>query len=77
MKPNCTVQWAEQHIRKDVCRLNSKLTSTTDTQIESGQTKVSEELELTVVELLRFNCRIYIYGLVEFTDSLRNICDLK
>ena len=27
-----SVQWAEEHVRKDVCRLNSKLTSTTDTQ---------------------------------------------
>ena len=34
-KPTCTVQWAEEDIRKDVCRLNSKLASTTNTQIES------------------------------------------
>ena len=35
-KVNCTVQWAEEHIRKDVCMLNSKLASTTNTQIESS-----------------------------------------
>ena len=35
-KAKCAVQWAEEHIRKDVCRLNSKLASTTDTQIVSG-----------------------------------------
>ena len=33
-KAKCTVPWAEEHIRKDVCRLNSKLASTTNTQIE-------------------------------------------
>ena len=27
-KAKCTVQWVEEHIRKDVCRLNSKLAST-------------------------------------------------
>ena len=30
------MQWAEEHIRKDVCMLNSKLASTTNTQIESS-----------------------------------------
>ena len=35
-RAKCTVQWAEEHIRKDVCRLNSKLASTTNTQIESS-----------------------------------------
>ena len=34
-KDKCTVQWAEEHIRKDIRRLNSKLVSTTNTQIES------------------------------------------
>ena len=34
----CTVQWAKEHIRKDVCRLNSKLSSTTNTQTESSKT---------------------------------------
>ena len=29
-----TMQWAEENIRKDICRLNSKLVSTTNTQIE-------------------------------------------
>ena len=33
-KAKCTVQWAEENIRKDVYRLNSKLASTTNTQIE-------------------------------------------
>ena len=33
------MQWAEENITKDVCRLNSNLASTTNTQIESGQTK--------------------------------------
>ena len=37
-KAKCTVQWAEEHIRKDVCRLNSNLASTTNTQIESSYT---------------------------------------
>ena len=32
-KAKCTVQWAEEHIRKDICRLNSKLASATNTQI--------------------------------------------
>ena len=32
----CIVQWAEENIRKDVCRLNSKLDSTTNTQVESS-----------------------------------------
>ena len=31
------MQWVEEHIRKDVCRLNSKL-NTTKIQIESSQT---------------------------------------
>ena len=35
-KAKCTVQWAEEQIRKGVCRLNSKLVSTTNTQIESS-----------------------------------------
>ena len=35
-KAKCTMEWAEEHIRKDVCRLNSKLASTTKTQIESS-----------------------------------------
>ena len=35
-KAKCTVQWAEEHIRKDVCKLNSKPASTTNTQIESS-----------------------------------------
>ena len=30
------MQWAEEHIRKDVCRLNSKLASTTNTQLKSS-----------------------------------------
>ena len=34
----CTIEWVEEHIREDVCRLSSKLTSTTDTQIESSWT---------------------------------------
>ena len=34
-KAKCTTQWVEEHIRKDVCRLNSKL-ATTDIQIESS-----------------------------------------
>ena len=28
----CTMQWTEETIRKDVCRLNLKLASTTNTQ---------------------------------------------
>ena len=35
-KAKCTVQWVEETIRKDVCRLNSKLVSTANTQIESS-----------------------------------------
>ena len=35
-KAKCTMEWAEEHIRKDVCGLNSKLASTTNTQIESS-----------------------------------------
>ena len=35
-KAEYTVQWAEENIRKDVCRLNSKLASTANTQIESS-----------------------------------------
>ena len=31
---NCTMQWAEEHIRKNVCWLNSNLAFTTNTQIE-------------------------------------------
>ena len=42
-KARCTVQWAEEDMRKDVCLLNSKLASTTNTQIESSQTKSREE----------------------------------
>ena len=38
-KAMCTVQWAEETIRKDVCRLNSKIATTTNTQIESTKTK--------------------------------------
>ena len=30
------MQWEEEQIRKDVCRLNSKLASTTNTQTESS-----------------------------------------
>ena len=30
------LQWAGEHIRKDVCRFNSNLASTTNTQIESS-----------------------------------------
>ena len=33
-KAKCTVQWVEEHIGKNRCRLNLKLTSTTNTQIE-------------------------------------------
>ena len=33
-KAKCTVQWAEERIGKDVSRLNSKLISSTNTQIE-------------------------------------------
>ena len=33
-KAECIAQWADEHIRKDVCRLNS----TGGTQIESSQT---------------------------------------
>ena len=33
-KAKCTVQWAEENIRKDVCKLNSKLAFTTNIQIE-------------------------------------------
>ena len=29
------MQWAEEHIRKDVCRLNSKVASTTSILVES------------------------------------------
>ena len=35
-KAKCTVQWAEEHIRNDVCRLSSKLASTINTQIGSS-----------------------------------------
>ena len=35
-KAKCTVQWVEEHIRKDASRLNSKLASTTNTQVESS-----------------------------------------
>ena len=35
-KAKCTVRWAEEHTRKDVCRLSSKLASTATTQIESS-----------------------------------------
>ena len=35
-KDKCAVRWAEEHIRNDVCRLNSKLASTTNTQIQSS-----------------------------------------
>ena len=38
-KAKCTVQWEEEHIRKDVCGLNSKLGSIAITQIESSQTR--------------------------------------
>ena len=37
------MHWAQEHIRKDVCELKSKLVSNTNnnnTQIESGETKV-------------------------------------
>ena len=34
------MQWAEEHIGKDFCRLNSKLASTTNTQIESSYVAV-------------------------------------
>ena len=34
-KAKCTMQGVEQNIRKDVCRLDSKLTSKTNTQIEN------------------------------------------
>ena len=34
-KAKCTMQWMEEHIRKDVFRLNSKLALTTNTQIKS------------------------------------------
>ena len=30
----CTMQWAEEHIRKDVCRLNLELASITNIKIE-------------------------------------------
>ena len=33
-KAKCTVQWAEEHIRKDVSRLSSKLASITNIQVE-------------------------------------------
>ena len=33
-KAKCTVQWAEEHIGKDVSRLNSKLASITNIQVE-------------------------------------------
>ena len=35
-KAKCTMQWAEEYIRKDVCKLNSTPTSTTNTQIQSS-----------------------------------------
>ena len=35
-KAKCTVQWGEEHTRKDVCRLSPKLASTATTQIESS-----------------------------------------
>ena len=35
-KAKGTMQWAEEHIRKDVCRLNSELASRTNTHIESS-----------------------------------------
>ena len=37
-KAKCTVQWAEEDIRKNVCRLNSKRASKNYTQIGSSQT---------------------------------------
>ena len=33
-------RWVEGDIRKDASRLNSKLASTTDTQIQSSQTTI-------------------------------------
>ena len=35
-KAKYNLQWMEEHIRKVVCRLSSKLASTTNTQIESS-----------------------------------------
>ena len=35
-KAKRTVQWAEEHIKKGVCKHNSKPASTTNTQIESS-----------------------------------------
>ena len=35
-KTKRTVWWAEEHTRRDVCKLNSKLASKTDTQIQSS-----------------------------------------
>ena len=45
-KAKCTVQWAEEHILKDVSRLNPKLASTTNIQIESSQTSNMPSLQL-------------------------------
>ena len=35
-KSKCTMQWEEERIIKDVCILSSKLTSTTNTHIDSN-----------------------------------------
>ena len=40
------MQWVEEQIRKDVCRLNSKLAFTTNTQIESSWTNGDQALHL-------------------------------
>ena len=56
----CTMQWAEEHIRKDVCRLNSKLTSTTNTQLASSYItlfRVWEEI-LWQINSVPFNAHI-------------------
>ena len=47
-KAKCIVQWAEEHIRKDVSRLNSKLASITNIQVESSQT-ISAKVLISIV----------------------------
>ena len=38
------MQWAEEHIRKDVCRLSSKLASRTNTKIESSIVRLIHDI---------------------------------
>ena len=48
-KVKFTMQWAKEYIRKDVCRLNSKLASTGNTQIESSWTTIAPASELELM----------------------------